>query len=148
MFLKLLISLLTFSDLSGSLIGCFMCAYGWHVHHPYMQFWLKIYFCRLVLEPCKSQGPGLGKGPSLGKGPRLGKGQSLGRLWKKPSQCPGEDPDMKPNLWWMLAWKSTRISWLTWEPMSICAPPLEPMLRLCMPPGSYGQGCWIWSQAA
>ena len=58
---------------------------------------------------------------------------------------------MKPNLWWMLAWlasawKSTRISWLTWGPMSICAPALGPMLRLCMPPGSYGQGCWIWSQ--
>ena len=58
---------------------------------------------------------------------------------------------MKPNLWWMLAWlasawKSTRISWRTWGPMSICAPALGPMLRLCMSPGSYGQGCWIWSQ--
>ena len=39
-YLKLLISLLTFSDLSGSFLGGFMSAYGWHVHHPYMQFWL------------------------------------------------------------------------------------------------------------
>ena len=36
---------------------------------------------------------------------------------------------MNPNLWWMLAWslsawKSTRISWLIWEPMGICAPAL------------------------